>query len=279
MIVLLLVSGNSSFVPPETIAGTEEQAALFCVLPTDLERRLYLPKIFSAADLMIPNADYMAELPNSINQNIFALKLAIQQNKLYVQPLPSTTFEESSLNTILLSTFTSHGKSSIKNDFNEIHLIASALNFFLTPFFTPHDQIQIEWDTTSWIYNQLNKVKVKAKKSPDINFHVQSGDKVVEIGCGEVKKDKVGEVEAKARVIEMMKRQLHLRMQLTKKMHEAATFAILVIGTEITLFKIHIDTSKWVYVYEKSRPFTSPTTYATYQNTDVAMAIMLGFKV
>lgn len=60
-------------------------------------------------------------------------------------------------------------------------------------------------------------------------------------------------------------------------MPEAQTSGILVIGTEITLLKMHMDTSKWVYVYEESFPFKSPTTYATYQNMDIAMAIV-GFR-
>ncbi|KAI9476593.1 MAG: hypothetical protein EXX96DRAFT_541081 [Benjaminiella poitrasii] len=128
------------------------------------------------------------------------------------------------------------------------------------------------------IANMLLLHGAKDKKRPDINFHIQSGDTIIEIVCGEVKKDKAGEVEAKIRVIEVMKRQLHLKMKLAKKMHEVETFGILVIGTEITLLNMHMDTSKWVYVYEESSPFKSPTTYATYQNMDVAMAIMLGFK-
>lgn len=145
-------------------------------------------------------------------------------------------------------------------------------------FFTPRDPVQIEWDATSWIYNQLNK-RAKDKKRPDINFHIKSGNTFAEIGCGEVKKDKTGAVEAKARVLKVMKRQLHLRMKLAKKMNEAETFGILVIGTEITLFRMNMDTTKWVYVYEESSPFQMPTTYATYDKMDVSMSIMLGFKV
>ncbi|CAO3700749.1 unnamed protein product [Rhizopus stolonifer] len=106
-----------------------------------------------------------------------------------------------------------------------IHLIANSLILFLTPFFAPRDPIKIEWDTTSWIYNQLNN-KAKDKKRPAIIFHIQSGNTIVEIGCSEV--------EAKVRIIEVMKRQLHLRMKLAKKMYEADTFGILIIGTEIT---------------------------------------------
>ncbi|KAI9366347.1 hypothetical protein BD770DRAFT_376006 [Pilaira anomala] len=69
-----------------------------------------------------------------------------------------------------------------------------------------------------------------------------------------------------------MKRQLHLRMKFGKNIHEIETFGVLVIGTEITLFKLNMDMTKWVYIYEElGVPFTLPTTHGTYSHTEVSM--------
>lgn len=66
------------------------------------------------------------------------------------------------------------------------------------------------------MYKQLND-KPKDTKRPDILFHVKSGDTIVEIGCGKVKKDDIGNIEAKARVLETTKRQIHVKTKFGKK--------------------------------------------------------------
>lgn len=53
----------------------------------------------------------------------------------------------------------------------------------------------------------------------------------MEVGCGEVKKPGVSKAllnEDNMRVLEVMKRQLHLRLCRAKKEYEAVTFGVLV---------------------------------------------------
>lgn len=50
-------------------------------------------------------------------------------------------------------------------------------------------------------------------------------------------------------------------------------------GTKITLLKMYMDMTEWLYIYEEATPFTLPTTCETYGNMDIAMDIMTGFKV
>lgn len=94
----------------------------------------------------------------------------------------------------------------IKTKFSELNLIASSLTLFITPFFCAHDIVHSELDVTSRVYKQLDD-KPEDTRRPDILFHVKTGDTIVEIGCGEVKKDNIGNIKAKVRVLETMIRQ------------------------------------------------------------------------
>lgn len=99
---------------------------------------------------------------------------------------------------------------------------------FITPFFCAHDIVQIEWDVTSWACKQLDD-RPDGTKRPDILLNFKSGNNVVEVGCGEIKKNDIGSIESKARVLETMKRQIYLKMKLGKNMYEIEAFGILVI--------------------------------------------------
>lgn len=84
-------------------------------------------------------------------------------------------------------------------------------------------------------------------------------------------------------------------MKFGKKIYEIETFGILVIGkslkcineflkieiclkgTGITLLKVYVDITKWVYIYEEPTPLTLPTTYKTYDN--IAIEIMTSSKI
>lgn len=216
------------------IADAEELVALNQLFPLDIERRLHVSGIFSSVFISSKTTqeETIVELPAIIYRNILSLKRAIQQNTLYIQPHPSTTLEESCLNTILLTTYTFHGKPLIKSKFSELHLIANSISLFITPFFCAHNIVQIEWDATSWVYKQLDD-RPDDTMRPDILLHVKSGDTIIEIGCGEVKKSDIGRIEAKARVLETMKRQMHLKMKFGKKIYEIETFGILIIGKSL----------------------------------------------
>lgn len=68
---------------------------------------------------------------------------------------------------------------------------------------------------------------------PDILIRAEQHGKVVEVACGEVKninatQEKLN--EDKTRVLEIMKRQLHIRLRHAKSSNKAVTFEILVQG-------------------------------------------------
>lgn len=71
------------------------------------------------------------------------------------------------------------------------------------------------------------------KLRPDILIHARQHGQVIEVACGEVKKPDVSQQhlnEDKIRVLEVMKRQLHIRLKYAKAHYEAVIFGILVQG-------------------------------------------------
>ena len=156
----------------------------------------------------------------------------MQKRTLYIQPHTSTTLDQMALNNIITPTYLLHGKPRIKSKGSEINLVASSVSKFLSPLFSTHDQVQVEFDTTSWIFKQQDDID-NVSLRPDIVFNYQQQEEVVEIGCGEVKKSGVSQAllnEDKMRVLEVMKCQLHLRLCRAKKEYEAVTFGVLVQG-------------------------------------------------
>ncbi|KAI8877740.1 hypothetical protein K501DRAFT_197552 [Backusella circina FSU 941] len=104
----------------------------------------------------------------------------------------------------------------------------------------------------------------------------------MEVGCGEVKRPGVSEAllnEDKMRVLEVMKRQLHLRLFHAKKEYEAVTFGILVQGTTVILLRMQMDLENGVYMYHEECPFALPTTYHTHAHMDIALEVISKFRV
>lgn len=92
----------------------------------------------------------------------------------------------------------------------------------MCPLLSAHDQVQIKFDDTSGIFKQQDAYEIE-NLCPNITFYQQQ----------EVKKPSVSEAllnQDKMRVLEVMKRQLHLRLYRAKKEYEAVTFGILVQG-------------------------------------------------
>ncbi|KAI8065968.1 hypothetical protein BDF21DRAFT_346219, partial [Thamnidium elegans] len=107
------------------------------------------------------------------------------------------------------------------------------------------------------------------KLRPDILIHAKQYGEIIEVGCGEVKNIGTSEErlkEDKIRVLEIMKRQLHVRMKHAKSVHEVVTFGILV-------------QDKGVYFYSEQSEFILPTSYKTYSHMDTSMELFYNFKV
>ncbi|KAI7906258.1 uncharacterized protein BX663DRAFT_529617 [Cokeromyces recurvatus] len=170
------------------VADAQSSARNNSMHPLDVVNRLRLSVIFESDE---EQAYTMVDLPNSVYQNIREFKRAILAKRFYNQPEPSSNFVELSLNNIFSSTYLLHGTDRIKSKGSELNLIAISVSTFLSPFFSSHDDVQMEFDSISW---------------------VQHGQ-VIEVACGEVKKPGVSQErlnEDRIRVLEMMKRQLHI---------------------------------------------------------------------
>ncbi|KAI7900678.1 uncharacterized protein BX663DRAFT_488291 [Cokeromyces recurvatus] len=239
--------------------------------------RLRLSVIFESDE---EQADTMADLPNSVYQNIREFKRAILTKRFYNQPEPSSNFVELSLNNILSSTYLLHGTDRIKNKGSELNLIATSVSTFLSPFFSSHDDVQMEFDSISWVYKQQEVVD-ENKLRPDILIHARQHGQVIEVACGEVKKPGVSQERLnkdRIRVLEMMKRQLHIRLKYAKAHYETVTFGILVQGFSVVLIQMTLDLTKGVYIYQEQPPFPLPTTFETYSHMDTSMEFMQTFK-
>lgn len=217
------VSISPSAIPDEHLVRlfeeeAQDQAVAIQVCPYDFEKRIHLSAIFR---LETTNLEFsIATLPDSVCNE---LKKAIQLETMYQPFNNSRTMEEQCFNTILSSTFLYHGKPP---NFWTLPNRKNSVTIFNT-IFTPHDHVQVEWDSTSWIYKQETGIY---KQRPDIIFN---DDGVMEIGCGEGKRAGVSEclvIDAKIRVLEIMKRQLHLRLKDAKNKRELSTFRILIVG-------------------------------------------------
>lgn len=105
---------------------------------------------------------------------------------------------------------------------------------------------------------------------------------MIEIGCGEVRKASSPyylRVEDKMHVFEIMKSQLHTRIQHAKDELEAVTFGIAICGMSVTCYRMRVDRSNGVYLYWQDESFTLPITYKTYgHNMDIALEAVLQFQ-
>lgn len=208
------------------------------LFPTDCVTRLQASAIFKADGPFLLDDDDDGgsnNLPRNIYENILAFKEALQRRTLYIPPHAYTTLNQMALNNVITSTYLLHGKPRIKGKESELSQVALSVSTFLCPLFSAHDQVQVEFDNTSWIFKQQDDNDIESLR-PDIIFYHQQQEEIVEVGCGEVKKPGVSQAllnEDKMRVLEVMKRQLHLRLCRAKKEYEAMTFGILVQGKVI----------------------------------------------
>lgn len=113
-------------------------------------------------------------------------------------------------------------------------------------------------------------------------IHARQHGQVIEVACGEVKKPGVSQKqlnEDKIRVLEVMKRQLNVRLKYAKAHYEAVTFGILVQGLSVVLLQMTLDLIKGVYVYQEQVPFLLPTTFETCSHMDTSIELMQAFKL
>ncbi|KAL9559722.1 hypothetical protein MBANPS3_000292 [Mucor bainieri] len=260
--------------------AAQEKIATNRLWPSETELRLAASAIFLADDDNDTEDEDEQHLPDTVKQNIAAYQNAVQRQCLYIPPHSSLNMQQMALNTIISSTFMLHGKERFRSTRSELDLVATSVATFLSPLFSAHDPIQADYDTVSWVFKQHDQTDDAALR-PDILFTTHCNDKLIEIGCGEVKKAGAAfalKVEDKMRVLEIMKRQLHIRLKNAATESEAVTFGLVVCGTSATCYSMRMDRSRGACVYREDAKFVLPTTFETYSNMDTALEAMLRLK-
>ncbi|RCH98779.1 hypothetical protein CU098_004725 [Rhizopus stolonifer] len=107
-------------------------------------------------------------------------------------------------------------------------------------FESNEEQADIIADLPNSVYQKIKEFKQTIltrrfynQSEPNILIHARQHGQVIEVACGEVKKPGVSQKqlnEDKIRVLEVMKRQLNVRLKYAKAHYEAVTFGILVQG-------------------------------------------------
>lgn len=71
------------------------------------------------------------------------------------------------LDNVIASTYLLHDKPRIKGKGLELSHVALSFSAFLCPLFSAYDQVQVEFDNSSWIFKQQDANDIKSLR-PDI---------------------------------------------------------------------------------------------------------------
>ncbi|KAG1473832.1 hypothetical protein G6F56_000716 [Rhizopus delemar] len=133
-----------------------------------------------------------------------------------------------------------------KHNQSEIDFIIKFASVLIQNAFSSSNRISIDWDTSS--FSLLEEVpKEYLTTRPDIIMICYEG---IEVGCGEVKPPKKSKELIdidRARIAEICKRQLHLRLQISSSTKEHCAFGIFVGGMMLELTKLELDNGKYNY--------------------------------
>lgn len=131
--------------------------------------------------------------------------------------------------------------------------------------------ITIDWDTMS-IAMKDTVAEIFKTTRPDIILVCKRG---VEVGCGEIKPPgKVKELIDidRARIAEICKRQLHVRMKAAKNKKEHVTFGLMLAGNMFELRRLQYVEGKYDYSFLKSiNPCGEDVRYKDIQITSRAL--------
>ncbi|CEP09504.1 hypothetical protein [Parasitella parasitica] len=157
-----------------------------------------------------------------------------------------------------------------KQNKSEIDFIVKNVAPFLDSIF--NTKVYIEWEKAS----ATNTTSEGCNIRTDFLLY----DTYQELGCGEVK---VGNVCAKlldedrARLGEMLKKQLHDRIFHAKTQNEFKTFGFFIYNSTIEIYTCEFTNNK-EYVFVLLRLITLPTLKTSYTAMEEALEIMMSFK-
>lgn len=138
------------------------------LFPRDCVARLHASAIFKNDSPFLLNDDDdngSKSLPENVYKNIQAFKRAMQRRTLYIPPHAHTTLIQMALDNVITFTYLLHGEPRIKGKVSELSQVALSVSTFLSPLFSAHDQVQIEFDNTSWIFKQQDATYSKKRKN------------------------------------------------------------------------------------------------------------------
>ncbi|KAI8328462.1 hypothetical protein EDC96DRAFT_580333 [Choanephora cucurbitarum] len=203
-------------------------------------------------------------------------KATTNQDEIFVPSPPPTNLTEMSISNISTSLFLYDKELTRKNcKYNytrtEIDYIVKFASVLLQNTFSTSKDVTIDWDTLSFSSKEKMPNLFKANR-PDIIVFCSSG---IEVGCGEIKppqKSKELIDIDRARIAELCKRQLHMRLKTAKNKKQLRTFGILM--TELTMMKL--DNKKYKQcILEKTN---LPKRGNNYEGLENCLESLFGLK-
>ncbi|KAI8364909.1 hypothetical protein BD560DRAFT_332919, partial [Blakeslea trispora] len=194
------------------------------------QKKLSLKERLALSSISITNT---ARLPK-YKLSASSYELVERWKKVFLQLPHPTNAEEMAIANTLSTLFLFNKESTrkagraVKYRYHqsEIDFIIKFASVLVQNTFASSEQISIDWDTSSFcLMEDIPRTFVTTR--PDIIMICHKG---IEVGCGEVtpakKAKELIEID-RARIAEICKRQLHLRLQVSSSPKEHCTFGIL----------------------------------------------------
>ncbi|KAG1169876.1 hypothetical protein G6F46_003049 [Rhizopus delemar] len=238
------------------------------------EERLLLSSIKIVSSDPLPGY----HLPDSSYSLIRRWRKALEDEVDFFVPSPvPTNLEEMSIAHTLSALFLhdvrskrfKHKNLEYKYYPSKIDYIVKYGSILLQNTFSGISDISVDWDTTSAALKESVPDIFKSIR-PDLIVICAKG---VEVGCGELKPfgkaKELIEID-RARIGEVCKRQLHVRMWKSKSMKEHVTFGILLAGYQLELIKLKFNNGEYEYSLLKTIKLFGRDAY--YKDIENALA-------
>lgn len=241
--------------------------------PMDFANRLAYSGIFEDNNVELKN--YRIDLSSTIQRNITLLKRSLSDEELYT-PSSCNNAADLIINHILTNIYIQYCPlpQHIYKNQGELDFIAKTVSNLLC---SNESNLFVKWDSISNVFKN-SKITDKKFYRPDVTFY--SSGLTVELGNAEIKPKRACKnlVDLdRIKVLEVAKRQLHLRLKNSKSPEELYTFAMLIHGENIEQYVVYFKNG--FYGYTLMSKFLFPTSKETVPLIDNALELLLGFKM
>ncbi|KAF7720683.1 hypothetical protein EC973_006536 [Apophysomyces ossiformis] len=268
----------------EVLLTLPERLAVSSIEYVD-EKNVEEMRALAAKAYFTPFKDLGANIYSAIRQ----WRRDMNEDRLYLQPSPNN-MDEAMLYSILTYTIgiefflrNLNAESSYRHILKHIHwnktpaemdFMARHVIALFQSLFSSRSSIQVEWNTLSFAHKMSNDTTNQRRS--DMLFTSQDG---IEIANGEVKPPETNgallDVD-RARIAELCKRQLHMRIKESKSEKEFVTYGILIAGQHIEVTCMTFQNRNYKYGILKT--LTLPTTKTTYTHMEESLEILSGWK-